>query len=279
MSNVVRLHRVLRAPPERVYRAFLDPDAMAKWLPPHGFTGKVHQMDARVGGGYRMSFTNFGTGKSHSFGGRYVELTPHERIRYTDQFDDPEPAGRDAGHDLAGSGRLRNRTHDRAGRAFRRRSRSSSATSGGRNRWRCWRTWSSPRSRMARSRIGQLVKPGLVGYSGTPLAKKLGIVAGSHVATRHAPSDYGDLLEPLPDGVVFDAKVAATTDVVHVFADRRSVLEKELATLRKSIRSNGTVWVSWPKKASKGADRHHRGHDPGTGAAARLRRRQGLRGE
>ena len=89
MSNVVRLHRVLRAPPERVYRAFLDPDAMAKWLPPHGYTGKVHHMDARVGGSHRMSFTNFSTGSSHSFGGRYVELTPHETIRYTDQFDDP----------------------------------------------------------------------------------------------------------------------------------------------------------------------------------------------
>jgi uncharacterized protein YndB with AHSA1/START domain len=88
-TNTVRLHRVLRAPAERVYRAFLEPDAMVKWLPPHGFTGKVHQMDARVGGGYRMSFTNFGTGKSHSFGGKYVELTPHERIRYTDAFDDP----------------------------------------------------------------------------------------------------------------------------------------------------------------------------------------------
>jgi len=88
-TNTVRLHRVLRASPERVYRAFLDPDAMAKWLPPHGFTGKVHEIDARVGGGYRMSFTNFGTGKSHSFGGRYTELTPHERIRYTDKFDDP----------------------------------------------------------------------------------------------------------------------------------------------------------------------------------------------
>jgi uncharacterized protein YndB with AHSA1/START domain len=88
-TNTVRLHRVLRASPKRVYRAFLDPDAMAKWLPPHGFTGKVHQMDARVGGEYRMSFTNFGTGKSHSFGGRYVELTPHERIRYVDKFDDP----------------------------------------------------------------------------------------------------------------------------------------------------------------------------------------------
>ena len=88
-SNTVRLHRVLRAPPERVYKAFLDAEAMAKWLPPHGFTGKVDHMDARVGGGYHMSFTNFGTGQSHSFGGRYVELTPHQRIRYTDKFDDP----------------------------------------------------------------------------------------------------------------------------------------------------------------------------------------------
>ena len=93
--------------------------------------------------------------------------------------------------------------------------------------------------------------PRPAGYSGTPLAKKLGIVPGSHVATRHAPADYEDLLEPLPDGVVFDAKVAATTDVVHVFADRRSVLAKELGTLRRSIRTNGTVWVSWPKKAAK----------------------------
>ncbi len=92
-SSTVRLHRVLRAPPERVYRAFLDPDAMTKWVPPYGFTGTVHHMDARVGGGYRMSFTNFGTGKSHSFGGKYLELTPHERIRYTDQFDDPNLPG------------------------------------------------------------------------------------------------------------------------------------------------------------------------------------------
>ena len=92
-TNTVRLHRVLRAPPERIYRAFLDADAMAKWLPPHGFIGKVHQMDARVGGGYRMSFTNFGTGHSHSFGGSYVELQPHERIRYTNRFDDPNLAG------------------------------------------------------------------------------------------------------------------------------------------------------------------------------------------
>ncbi len=92
-TNTVRLHRVLRAPAERLYRAFLDPDAMVKWLPPHGFTGRVHEMDARVGGGYRMSFTNFSTGRSHSFGGRYVELTPHERIRYTDRFDDPNLPG------------------------------------------------------------------------------------------------------------------------------------------------------------------------------------------
>jgi uncharacterized protein YndB with AHSA1/START domain len=92
-GNTIRLHRVLRATPERVYRAFLDPDAMAKWLPPNGFTGKVHQMDARVGGMHKMSFTNFSTGKSHSFGGRYVELKPHERIRYTDAFDDQNLPG------------------------------------------------------------------------------------------------------------------------------------------------------------------------------------------
>jgi uncharacterized protein YndB with AHSA1/START domain len=92
-THTVRLHRVIRAPAERVYRAFLDPDAMVKWLPPHGFTGKVHSMEARVGGGHRMSFTNFSTGASHSFGGKYVELTPHERIRYTDAFDDPNLPG------------------------------------------------------------------------------------------------------------------------------------------------------------------------------------------
>src|SRR2546430_2734737 len=92
-TNTVRLHRVLRAPPERVYRAFLDADAMVKWLPPNGFTGKVHQMDARVGGGYRMSFTNFTTGRSHSFGGEFVELVPNERIRHTDKFDDRNLAG------------------------------------------------------------------------------------------------------------------------------------------------------------------------------------------
>lgn len=89
MPSTIRLHRVLRAKPERVYRAFLDPDAKAKWLPPNGFTGKVHSSDVRVGGSYKMSFTNFTTGKSHSFGGEYVELTPNERIRYTDRFDDP----------------------------------------------------------------------------------------------------------------------------------------------------------------------------------------------
>lgn len=92
-ANTVQLHRVLRGTPERVYRAFLDPEAMVKWLPPYGFTGKVHETDVRVGGGYRMSFTNLTTGKSHSFGGTYVELTPHERIRYTDKFDDPALAG------------------------------------------------------------------------------------------------------------------------------------------------------------------------------------------
>ena len=92
-TNTIRLHRVLRATPEKIYRAFLDADAMAKWLPPNGFTGKVHQMDAKVGGAYKMSFTNFTTGKSHSFGGTYVELTPHEQIRYTDKFDDPNLPG------------------------------------------------------------------------------------------------------------------------------------------------------------------------------------------
>lgn len=92
-TSTVRLHRVLRATPGRVYRAFLDADAMAKWLPPHGFTGKVHHLDAKVGGTYHLSFTNFTTGRSHSFGGTYTELTPHERIRYTDRFDDPNLPG------------------------------------------------------------------------------------------------------------------------------------------------------------------------------------------
>ena len=93
MPSTICLHRVLQAPPERVYRAFLDPDAKVKWLPPNGFTAKVHNSDAREGGSYRMSFTNFTTGSSHSFGGQYVELTPHERIRYTDKFDDPNLPG------------------------------------------------------------------------------------------------------------------------------------------------------------------------------------------
>jgi uncharacterized protein YndB with AHSA1/START domain len=93
MPSTIRLHRVLRATPERVYRAFLDADAMVKWLPPNGFTGKVHHMDAHVGGSYKMSFKNFTTGKSHAFGGEYVELVPHERIRYTDKFDDPNLPG------------------------------------------------------------------------------------------------------------------------------------------------------------------------------------------
>jgi uncharacterized protein YndB with AHSA1/START domain len=93
LSHTIRLHRVLRAPPERVYRAFLDADALAKWLPPNGFTARVHHLDARVGGSFRMSFTNFGTGHSHAFGGEYLELTPHTRIRYTDQFDDPNLPG------------------------------------------------------------------------------------------------------------------------------------------------------------------------------------------
>ena len=92
-ANTIRLHRVLRATPEKVYRAFLDGDAMVKWLPPHGFTGKVHHMDAKVGGTYKMSFTNFSTGKSHSFGGKFLELVPNEHLRYTDRFDDPNLPG------------------------------------------------------------------------------------------------------------------------------------------------------------------------------------------
>ena len=92
-TQTVTLHRVLRATPERIYRAFTDPDAMAKWLPPHGFTGKVHQMDAHVGGSYRMSFTNFTSGHSHSFGGKYLELQKNERLRYSAVFDDPNLPG------------------------------------------------------------------------------------------------------------------------------------------------------------------------------------------
>src|SRR5213075_882280 len=92
-TNTIRLHRVLRATPAKIYRAFLDADAMAKWLPPNGFTGKVHQLDVRVGGTYKMSFTNFTTGKSHSFEGEYLELTPQKRILHTDRFDDPNLPG------------------------------------------------------------------------------------------------------------------------------------------------------------------------------------------
>jgi uncharacterized protein YndB with AHSA1/START domain len=92
-SHTIRLHRVLRAKPAKVYRAFLDADAMSKWFPPNGFTGKVHSMDAKVGGSFKMSFTNFTTGQLHSFGGSYLELVPHERIRYTDKFDDPNLPG------------------------------------------------------------------------------------------------------------------------------------------------------------------------------------------
>jgi uncharacterized protein YndB with AHSA1/START domain len=92
-TNTVRLHRVLRAPPERIYRAFLDAEAMVKWLPPNGFTGKVHHLDAKVGGTYKMSFTNFTSGHSHSFGGKYLELVPNERIRHTGKFDDPNLPG------------------------------------------------------------------------------------------------------------------------------------------------------------------------------------------
>ncbi|ANN77798.1 SRPBCC family protein [Bordetella flabilis] len=92
-TGTVKLHRVLRAPPERVYRAFLEPEAMAKWLPPYGYTCRVHHMEPKVGGTFRMSFRNFGTGNEHAFGGEYLELVPHERIRYTDRFDDPNLPG------------------------------------------------------------------------------------------------------------------------------------------------------------------------------------------
>jgi uncharacterized protein YndB with AHSA1/START domain len=93
MPGTVKLHRVFTSKPERVYKAFIDPDAMSKWLPPNGFTGKVHEMDARVGGSYKMSFTNFSTGNSHSFGGAFVEMVPNERLVYTDKFDDPNLPG------------------------------------------------------------------------------------------------------------------------------------------------------------------------------------------
>jgi uncharacterized protein YndB with AHSA1/START domain len=93
MPSTIKLHRVLKTKPERLYKAFLEPEALVKWMPPHGFTAKVHQLDARVGGKYKMSFTNFTTGNGHSFGGEYLELTPNERIRHTDRFDDPNLPG------------------------------------------------------------------------------------------------------------------------------------------------------------------------------------------
>ncbi len=93
VANTVKLHRVIRSTPEKIYRAFLDADAMCKWLPPHGFTGRVHELDARVGGKYKMSFTNFSTGNSHSFGGKYIELIPNEKIVNTDEFDNPNLPG------------------------------------------------------------------------------------------------------------------------------------------------------------------------------------------
>jgi uncharacterized protein YndB with AHSA1/START domain len=92
-TNTIRLHRVMRATPEKIYRAFLDTDALVKWLPPNGFTARVSHLDTRIGGSYHMAFTNFTTGKSHSFGGKYLELVPHERLRYTDRFDDPNLPG------------------------------------------------------------------------------------------------------------------------------------------------------------------------------------------
>lgn len=119
-TNTVRFHRVLRATPERVYRAFFDADAKAKWLPPHGFTGKVHHLDAKVGGTYKMSFTNFTTGSSHTFGGTYLELVPHERIRYSDKFDDPNLPGEMQVTIVAEKGPLRHRTEHHAGGRSRR---------------------------------------------------------------------------------------------------------------------------------------------------------------
>lgn len=92
-THTIRLHRIVRSSPEKVYRAFLEAEALSKWIPPHGFTARVHHLEARVGGTFRMSFTNFTTGSSHSFGGEYLELVPHERLRYTDKFDDPNLPG------------------------------------------------------------------------------------------------------------------------------------------------------------------------------------------
>ncbi|SRR5581483_8694559 len=123
MPNTIRLHRVLRTAPEKLYRAFLEPDAMAKWLPPNGFTCKIHEMNARVGGTYKMSFTNFTTGPSHSFGGTYVKLVPHETIQYVDRFDDPNLPGENPRDGPAQEGFFRNRTRRCPRRRTRRNSR------------------------------------------------------------------------------------------------------------------------------------------------------------
>ena len=116
MPNTVRLHRVLATKPDKVYRAFIEADAMAKWLPPNGFTCTVHHLNAKVGGTFRMSFRNFTTGMSHSFGGEYLELVPGERLRYTDKFDDPKFAGRNPGDGDAQAGIRWHRGEHRAGR-------------------------------------------------------------------------------------------------------------------------------------------------------------------
>ena len=148
-TGTVRLHRVLRATPERVYRAFLDADAMSKWLPPYGFTCKVHHMDAKVGGTYKMSFTNFTTGKGHSFGGEYCELVPYETLRYTDRFDDPNLPG-----EMRTTVTLKpvscGTEIDVVQEGLPEASRSRCAISAGRSRSRSSRTWSSRRSGVAR---------------------------------------------------------------------------------------------------------------------------------
>ena len=133
-GNTVRLHRVLATKPEKVFRAFLDADAMAKWLPPYGFTCKVHHMEAKVGGTFRMSFTNFSTGNGHSFGGEYLEIVPNERIRYTDRFDDPNLPGVIEVTVTLEGGLLRHRDQHRAGQHCRRRFRSRPAISAGSSR-------------------------------------------------------------------------------------------------------------------------------------------------
>ena len=152
-ANTIRLHRVLQAIPEKIYRAFLDADAMAKWLPPNGFTGKVHHLDAKVGGTYKMSFTNFTTGKSHSFGGTYLELTPHERIRYTDRFDAPNLPGEmqtTITLKQVFCGTELNITQEEYPQRFLPRR----AISAGKNHSCCWRNWSRRKFRISRESIG-----------------------------------------------------------------------------------------------------------------------------